>query len=239
MSADPEEAAQLFGIFLISCLGGNLLYPFIVTLDLCFLFFVGRHVLIQRFPIHRSEFQLMQPGDMLNGPFGSGILMSMTKDERIDLLFQLFQRQFMVIPHSKILFDSIIFSCWDIDWMVSAVTQTLRDQMSVTSVCFDPLPLLGKHCRRSKYDTFDPGLCELVIKAITEAACLVTAFNRILIIKTEFHFQRINEAKDFFIVWSDLYLSINSIFCSDCRFHCAKSIVCTMDIHADFEYSFH
>ena len=66
-----------------------------------------------------------------------------------------------------------------------------------TLIRFDPLSLLGKHGSRCKYDTFDPGTCKLVVKGIAETACLITAFNRIFIIGTEFHLQRFDEADDF------------------------------------------
>ena len=63
-----------------------------------------------------------------------------------------------------------------------------------------------------KYDTFDPSVCELVVKGITEAPRLITAFNRIIIVEAEFHLQRFNDADDLFIVWSNLYLTENPVF---------------------------
>ena len=157
---------------------------------------------------------------MFNGPLGSGIQISMPKDKRIDLLLQLFQCQLMVIPHPEILFDCVIFSGWDIDRMISAVAQALRNQMCIPLIRFDPLSLRGKHGRRRENDTFDPGAHELMIKGITEAACLVTAFNRIMIKEAQFHLQGFNEANDFFVIRSNLNLSENPVFCSDRGFHC-------------------
>lgn len=125
--------------------------------------------------------------------------MSMAKNIGINLLLQLLKCQFMVIPHPEILFDSIIFKGRDINRMVPAVTQALCNQMSVTLIRFDTLSQRSKHSGRRKYDTFDSGLCELVIKRITDAACLVATFNRIFIVETEFPFQRFNEANDIFI----------------------------------------
>ena len=126
----------------------------------------------------------------------------------------------MIIPHPEILFDSIVFAGGDINRMVTAVTQTLCDQTGITLIRFDPLSLLGKHGSRCKYDTFDPGTCKLVVKGIAETACLITAFNRIFIIGTEFHLQRFDEADDFFVVRGDLYFPEDPVFCPDGGFHC-------------------
>ena len=62
--------------------------------------------------------------------------------------------------------------------------------------------------------------CKLVVKRIPETASLITAFNRILIVKTEFHLQRFNEANDFFVVWGNLYFSEDPVFRPDCGLHC-------------------
>ena len=94
--------------------------------------------------------------------------------------------------------------------MVATVAEALCDQTSITLIRFDSLSLLGKHGSRCKYDTFDPSVCELVVKGITEAPRLITAFNRIIIVEAEFHLQRFNEADDLFIVWSNLYLTEKS-----------------------------
>ena len=88
--------------------------------------------------------------------------------------------------------------------MITAIAQALSDQTCIPPICFDPIPLLGEHGRWSQYDAMDPGSCELVIKAITEAACLITAFNRIIVIQTKFQLNSFNEANDLFIVRSDL-----------------------------------
>ena len=48
-------------------------------------------------------------------------MMSMPKDERVDLLLQLFMCQLMVISHPEVFFDGIIFTRRDIDWMVSTI----------------------------------------------------------------------------------------------------------------------
>jgi hypothetical protein len=105
--------------------------------------------------------------------------------------------------------------------MIPAVTQTLCNQASVPFIRFNPLALLSKHGCRCKDDALDPGACELMIKGITEAASLVTAFNRIIIVEPEFHLERFYKANDLFIVRSNLYLSENPVFCSDCWLHCA------------------
>ena len=126
----------------------------------------------------------------------------------------------MVIPHPEILFDRIVFACRDIDRMVPAVAQALCDQTGISLIRFDPLPLLGKHGCRRKYDTFNPGACKLVVKGIAETACLITTFDRILIVKTEFPLQGFNEADDFFVVRSDLYFPEDPVFCPDGGFHC-------------------
>ena len=73
------------------------------------------------------------------------ILMTMPKNKRIDLLFQLFQCQLMIVPHPDVFFDSVIFTGRNIDRMISAVTQTLRDQTGISPIRFDPLALLGEH----------------------------------------------------------------------------------------------
>ena len=118
----------------------------------------------------------------------------------------------MVVPHPEILFDGIILTSRNIYRMISAVTQALRDQMCITFICFDSLTLLGKHSCRCKYDTFDPGSCKLVIKSITKATRLVTAFNRIIIVEPKFHFQRLNKANDLFIVRGNLHFSEYTVF---------------------------
>ena len=59
--------------------------------------------------------------------------------------------------------------------MVATVAEALCDQTSITLIRFDSLSLLGKHGSRCKYDTFDPSVCELVVKGITEAPRLITA----------------------------------------------------------------
>ena len=46
--------------------------------------------------------------------------------------------------------------------MIRSVTQALCDQKSIPFIRLDPLALLGEHCCRSEYDTFNPGLMELV-----------------------------------------------------------------------------
>ena len=127
----------------------------------------------------------------------------------------------MVIPHPKILFNSIVFAGRDIDRMVTTIAQALCDQTGITLIRFDPFPLLDKHGSRHKDDTFDPGPCELVVKRISKAASLITAFNGIIIAETEFHFQRFNETNDFFVVWSNLYFTEDPVFCSNGGFPCA------------------
>src|SRR5699024_1296470 len=185
MRTNAQETAKLFHIFLITSFGSDFFDPLIVTLDFCFLFLIRCQVFIQGFPIHWIEFQLLQPGNMLDRPFCPTILISMPKNKRMDLLLQFFKCELVVISHPKILFDSIVFTGRDIDRMVTAVTQALCDQTGITLIRFDSISLLGKHGSRRKYDTFDSGPCELVVKRIPEAASLITAFNRILIVKTE------------------------------------------------------
>lgn len=73
---------------------------------------------------------------------------------------------------------------------------------------------------RCKYDTFDPSACKLVVKGIAETACLITTFNRIFIVRTEFPLRGFNEADDFFVVRGDLYFPKDSVFCPDGGFHC-------------------
>lgn len=72
----------------------------------------------------------------------------------------------------------------------------------------------------ARYDTFDPGACKPVIKGIVETACLITTFDRIVIVKAEFHLQGLNEANDFFVVRGDLYFPEDLLFCPDGGFHC-------------------
>ena len=84
----------------------------------------------------------------------------------------------MVIPHTEILLDGIIFAGRNVDWTISSLAQTLCNKTGISSVCLDPLSSLRQHGRRSKYDTFDTGTRELVVKSISESACLVTAFKR-------------------------------------------------------------
>ena len=220
MRTNTQEANKLFHFFLITCFGSDLFNPLIVTLDFCFLFLVGCHVLVQCFPINRIKFHFLEPGNMLDRPFCSSILMTVAKDKRVDLLFQLLKRKLMIVPHPKILFDSIVFAGRDINRMVTAVAQALCDQTGITLIRFDPLSLRGKHGSRRKDNAFDPGPCKLVIKRISEAASLITAFNRIVVVETEFHLQRFNEANDFFVVRSNLYFSEDPVFCSDCGLHC-------------------
>ena len=127
----------------------------------------------------------------------------------------------MVVPHPEILFDSIIFAGRDINWMISSITQALSNQTCIALIRFDTLSLLCEHCSRCQDDAFDPRIGKLMVQSIAQAACLVTAFNRIIIIKTEFHLQRFNEADDLFVVWGNLYFTEDSVFRPDCGFHCA------------------
>ena len=53
-----------------------------------------------------------------------------------------------------------------------------------------------------------------MIKGITKAARLVTAFNRIIIKKPQFHFQGFDKAKYLFVIRSDLYFPEDPVFCS-------------------------
>ena len=114
--------------------------------------------------------------------------MAVPENKRVDLLLQFFQRQLMVVPHPEILLDGIIFAGRDINRVISAIAQTLRDQTRIALIRFDSLSLLSEHSCWRKNDTFDSGSCELVLKGIAEAASLVTAFNRIIVIKTELRF---------------------------------------------------
>ncbi len=221
MCTDAKETPQLFRIFLIACFSSDLFDPLVVTLYLCFLFFIRSHVLVQCFAIHRIQFELFQPSDMLDGPLSTNILMSMPKNKRVDLLLQLFLCQLMIIPHPQIFLNSIILTSWNIDWMVSAIAQALSDQTCITLICFNALSLLCEHCSRGQDDAFKSGVGKLVVQRIPKASCLVTAFNRILIIKTEFHLQRFNEVEDLFVVWGDLYFPEDSVFRPDSGFHCA------------------
>ena len=118
----------------------------------------------------------------------------------------------MVISHSEILFDGIIFAGRDINRMISAVAQTLSDQAGIAFIRFYTLSLLSEHSGRRQNDAFEPGIGKLVVQRIPKASCLVTAFNRIIIIKTEFHLQRFNEADDLFVVRGNLYFSKDSVF---------------------------
>ena len=145
----------------------------------------------------------------------------------------------MVIPHTEILLDGIIFAGGDIDRIIPSIAQTLCNKTGIPPVCLDPLSPLRQHSRRRKNDTFDTGTRELVVQSISEAACLVTAFKRIFIGKTEFHFNGSDKSHDGLVIRSDLYLSVDPVFCSEYRLHCAKSVVSTMDIHTDFDYSIH
>ena len=123
--------------------------------------------------------------------------------------------------------------------MISSVTQTFRDQTCISLVCFDTLSPLRQHSCRSKDDTFDPGLGQLIVQGISQTPCLVTAFKRICIIRTEFLFQGFYERNDCFVVRGGLYLPEDPVFRSDCRLHCTKSVIAAMDIHTDFDYSIH
>ena len=87
----------------------------------------------------------------------------MPKDKRIDLLLQLFLCQLMIIPHPKVFLNGIIFSRGNINRMIPAVAQALRNQISIALICFDSLSLRGKHGCGGKNNTFDPGIDELVI----------------------------------------------------------------------------
>ena len=87
--------------------------------------------------------------------------------------------------------------------MLTTIAQALCDQTGIALIRFDPFPLLGMHGSRRKDDTFDPGPCELMVKRISKAASLTTAFNGIIIVEIAFHLQRFNEANDFFVVQDD------------------------------------
>ena len=83
--------------------------------------------------------------------------------------------------------------------MLTTIAQALCDQTGIALIRFDPFPLLGMHGSRRKDDTFDPGPCELMVKRISKAASLTTAFNGIIIVEIAFHLQRFNEADNFFV----------------------------------------
>src|SRR5699024_12821488 len=77
------------------------IFPY-TTLFRSFLFLIRCQVFIQGFPIHWIEFQLLQPGNMLDRPFCPTILISMPKNKRMDLLLQFFKCELVVISHPKI-----------------------------------------------------------------------------------------------------------------------------------------
>ena len=106
----PEGASQLFRVFLIACFGRHLFNPFVKSLDLCFLFFVGSHVLVQCFLKHRVKSELVQPGNILYGPFGSGILMPCRKTNVLICCFSFLRASLWSSLIQGILFNSIIFS---------------------------------------------------------------------------------------------------------------------------------
>ena len=156
---------------------------------------------------------------MFHGPFGPNILMAMPKDKCVDLLFQAFQGLLMVIPHPEIFFDGIIFTGRNINRMISSITQTLSNQTSITCICFDTFSLLCEHRSRCQNHTFDSGIGKLMVQRVAKAAGLITAFNIIIIVKTELHFQRFDEVNDLFVVRSNLYFSENTVFRSNCGLH--------------------
>lgn len=155
------------------------------------------------------------------GPFSSGVFIPVPKDKRIDPLLQALNCQLMVIPHTEIFFNGIIFAGGNIDRMISTIAQAVCDQAGVTPVCFDALPLGCEHGRRCQNGAFDPGIGQLMVQRIPEASRLVTAFNRIIILGAEFQHQGFDEGYDLLVIRRNLNFSEKPVLCSDCGFHCA------------------
>ena len=60
-----------------------------------------------------------------------------------------------------------------------------------------------------------------MVQCIAKASGLVTAFNRIVVTKTEFPLKLFYKENDLFIVWGGLDLSEDPVFCSEYRLHSA------------------
>ena len=157
---------------------------------------------------------------MSNRPFGAFVIIPMPYAEHADLLLYLLKRLFMIVTHPQILFNGIVLFCWYVYRMIPAVRKALCDQMCITAVCFNALPLFRKHCCRCKDHTLYSCGCELVVERISQAARLITAFDIVGIIHTEFLFQIFNEHDNVLVIRCYLDICKDTILRSDYWLHC-------------------
>ena len=64
----------------------------------------------------------------------------LTETEGVDLLLDLFQRQFVIIPHPEVFLNRGILICWNMNRVVAAIGKALCDHRCITFVGFDPFP---------------------------------------------------------------------------------------------------
>ena len=202
-------------------ISGKFFNPFIEPLNLCCLFLIGCHVLVQGFAVQLRKIKLFQPVQVSDAPFMTVIDISMTETEGVDLLLDLFQRQFVIIPHPEVFLNRGILICGNMNRVITTIGKALCDHHRITFVGFDPFPLLSQHRCRCQDCAFDTGFGQLVIKGVAEAAGLVATFNGIGIGRAKPFLQVVDKLNHIFIIRSYLNVCKDSVFSVKYRLHCA------------------
>lgn len=176
---------------------------------------------------------------MNNSPFClcAVISVSVSQTERIDLLFEDFQRILVIVAHAQILSHFFIFNCGDEKATSETVRETSSDIFCITLVGFNSFADRTEHRGGSEDNALDPVLSELMVKCIPKTAGFVGAdesavFSALL-------FEHVDVFDDLLIVWLCVRIGKDLILPGSVRFESAESETGAMDIHADIGYSTH
>ena len=67
MGLNPKKAAELSDILMVIRISGKFFNPFIEPLNLCYLFLIGCHVLVQGFTVQLGKIKFFQPVQVFEG----------------------------------------------------------------------------------------------------------------------------------------------------------------------------
>ena len=107
------------------------------------MFLIGCQILVEGLTQQIIHLKCLQLAPVLDCPFVAIIEEAMTQAESIDLLFDLLECQFVVIPHTEIFFYRVILIGGNMNRMIPAIAKTLSDHVGITCIRLHPLALRG------------------------------------------------------------------------------------------------
>lgn len=166
MRFDTKETAEFPLTFPISVLISQFFDTSVKTFQGIGKLIVSQKVLNKDLFIVSFWFKALQSAEMSSCPMaGAGIVnKAMAEAERGDLLLDLLECQFMVIPHADELLDPLLFGGRNMYLVIRMMSEAASDHLRI--------PLIGlflflyrrfRHSGRSEYDSFNTMIVHLMI----------------------------------------------------------------------------